>query len=68
MKILVATEKPFAPVAVEGIREVLQAAGMETVLLEKYTGRAQLLEAAADADAMIVRSDKVDAAVIEAAP
>lgn len=68
MKILVATEKPFAPVAVEGIREVLQAAGMETVLLEKYTDRAQLLEAAADADAMIVRSDKVDAAVIEAAP
>lgn len=68
MKILVATEKPFAPVAMEGIREVLQAAGMETVLLEKYTGRAQLLEAAADADAMIVRSDKVDAAVIEAAP
>ncbi len=68
MKILVATEKPFAKVAVDGIREVAQAAGHELVLLEKYTERAQLLEAVREADAMIVRSDKVDAEVLAAAP
>lgn len=67
-KILVATEKPFAPVAVKGIREVIEQAGCELVLLEKYTDRAQLLAAVADADALIVRSDKIDAEVIAAAP
>lgn len=67
-KILVATEKPFAPVAVKGIREVVEQAGCELVLLEKYTDRAQLLAAVADADALIVRSDKIDAEVIAAAP
>lgn len=68
MKILVATEKPFAPVAVAGIREVAQAAGHELVLLEKYTDRSALLDAVATADALIVRSDKVDAEVFAAAP
>lgn len=67
MKVLVATDKPFAPVAIEGIRKETEAAGNELVLLEKYTEKAQFLEAVADVDALIVRSDKVDAEVIEAA-
>lgn len=67
MKILVATEKPFAAAAVNGIKGIAQKAGHEVVLLEKYTERSQLLEAVADVDAMIVRSDKVTAGVIAAA-
>ena len=67
MKVLVATEKPFAPVAVEGIRKEIEGAGHELVLLEKYTDTAQLLDAVKDADAMIVRSDKVTPAVLDAA-
>ena len=67
MKVLVATEKPFASAAVEGIRNEVEAAGNELVLLEKYTDKAQLLEAVADADALIIRSDKVDAEVLDAA-
>lgn len=67
MKVLLATEKPFAAAAVSGIREIIEGAGHELVLLEKYTEKAQLLEAVADADAMIVRSDKVTAEVIDAA-
>ncbi len=67
MKILVATEKPFAAVAVEGIRKEIEGAGHELVLLEKYTEKAQLLDAVKDADAMIIRSDKVDAEVLDAA-
>ena len=51
MKILVATEKPFAAAAVNGIREIVEGAGHELALLEKYTEKAQLLEAVADADA-----------------
>ena len=67
MKVLVATEKPFAKVAVDGIREVVEGADYELALLEKYTDKAQLLEAVADADALIIRSDIVDAAVLDAA-
>ncbi|MBP5257434.1 MAG: 3-phosphoglycerate dehydrogenase [Prevotella sp.] len=67
MKILIATEKPFAAAAVEGIRKEAEAAGHELALLEKYTDKSQLLEAVADADAMIIRSDKVDAEVFDAA-
>lgn len=67
MKILVATEKPFAAVAVNGIREVIEAAGAELVLLEKYTEKAQLLAAVADVDGIIIRSDKVDTEVLDAA-
>ncbi len=67
MKILVATEKPFAKKAVEGIREIIERAGFELALLEKYTEKAQLLAAVADADALIVRSDKVTDEVITAA-
>lgn len=68
MKVLVATEKPFAKKAVDGIREIVEMAGYELALLEKYTDKAQLLEAVATADALIVRSDKVTAEVIAAAP
>ena len=67
MKILVATEKPFAAVAVEGIRKVAEEAGAELALLEKYTDKADLLKAVADADALIIRSDKVDNDVLDAA-
>lgn len=68
MKVLVATQKPFAPVAVEGIREIVEGAGYEFALLEKYSGEAELAAAVADADALIVRSDKVTASVLAAAP
>jgi len=67
MKVLVATEKPFAAVAVDGIRKVVEEAGYTLELLEKYTDKAQLLGAVADADALIIRSDKVDTAVLDAA-
>ena len=67
MKILVATEKPFAAAAVEGIKKVAQEEGHEIVLLEKYQEKHQLLDAVADVDAMIVRSDKVDKEVLDAA-
>ena len=67
MKVLVATEKPFAAVAVEGIKNEVEAAGHELVLLEKYTEKAQLLDAVKDVDALIIRSDKVDAEVLDAA-
>lgn len=67
MKVLLATEKPFAAAAVDGIRQIVEDAGHELVLLEKYTEKSQLLDAVADADAMIVRSDKVTAEVLEAA-
>lgn len=67
MKVLVATEKPFAAVAVEGIKNEVEAAGHELVLLEKYTDKTQLLEAVKDVDALIIRSDKVDAEVLDAA-
>ncbi|MBP5629032.1 MAG: 3-phosphoglycerate dehydrogenase [Bacteroidaceae bacterium] len=66
-KVLVATEKPFAPVAVKGIKEVVENAGYELALLEKYTEKKELLDAVADADALIIRSDKVDAEVLDAA-
>ncbi|EJW91566.1 D-3-phosphoglycerate dehydrogenase [gut metagenome] len=68
MKVLIATEKPFAPVAVKGIQDILTEAGYEVALLEKYTEKADVLQAVADANALIIRSDKVDAEVIEAAP
>lgn len=67
MKVLVATEKPFAGVAVDGISKVIEDAGYTLELLEKYTDKQQLLDAAATADAMIVRSDKVDAEILAAA-
>lgn len=67
MKILVATEKPFAVVAVDGIRKVIVDAGYELALLEKYTSKEELLKAVSTADGLIIRSDKVDHEVLEAA-
>lgn len=67
MKVLVATEKPFAKVAIDGIKQVLDEAGYEMALLEKYTDKKELLDAVVDADAIIIRSDIIDAEVIEAA-
>ena len=67
MKVLIATEKPFAAAAVNGIKEEIEGAGHELALLEKYTEKSQLLDAVKDADALIIRSDKVDAEVLEAA-
>ncbi|NLE32564.1 MAG: 3-phosphoglycerate dehydrogenase [Bacteroidales bacterium] len=67
MKVLIATDKPFAKVAVDGIRTVVEAAGFELALLEKYTEKKQLLEAVAQVDAVIIRSDIIDAEVLEAA-
>ncbi len=68
MKVLVATEKPFAAVAVNGIKEIVEGAGYEFALLEKYGSPAELAEAAKTADALIVRSDKVTAELLAAAP
>ena len=65
--VLVATEKPFAAPAVAGIKEIIEGAGFELALLEKYTEKAQLLAAVADVDAIIIRSDKIDAEVLDAA-
>lgn len=67
MNFLIATEKPFAPAAVGQIREIIENAGHETVLLEKYTDKNDLLNAVHTADAMIVRSDIVDKEVLDAA-
>lgn len=67
MKILVATEKPFASKAVEGIKAEIEGAGNQLILLEKYTEKAQLLEAVGNIDALIVRSDKVTPEVLDAA-
>ena len=67
MKVLVATDKPFAKIAVDGIRKEIEAAGYELALLEKYGEKAKLLEAVKDADAIIIRSDVIDAEVLDAA-
>ena len=67
MKILVATEKPFAKAAVEGIRKIVEGAGYQLALLEKYADKANLLAAVKDADGLIIRSDKVTAEVVGAA-
>ena len=67
MKVLVATEKPFSKVAVEGIKKIVEEAGYEFAALEKYTSADELLKAVADVDALIVRSDKVTRDVVNAA-
>lgn len=67
MKVLIATDKPFAAVAVDGIRKVIEGAEMKLALLEKYTEKAQLLDAVKDVDAIIIRSDIVDNEVFDAA-
>ena len=67
MEILVTTEKPFAKIAVDGIRKVAEEAGYTVTLLEKYGSKTELLDSVAKADALIVRSDKVDSEVFDAA-
>lgn len=67
-KVLIATEKPFASGAVTSIRKVFESAGYEVMMLENYTEKAQLLEAVGTAEAIIIRSDIIDAEVIAAAP
>ena len=67
MKVLIATEKPFASVALDGIKKEVENCGNQLLLLEKYTDKGQLIEAVADADALIVRSDKITPEVIDAA-
>ena len=67
MKVLVATDKPFAKVAVDGIRKIVENSGNELCLLEKYTTPEELYAAVADVDALIVRSDKVTKEVVAAA-
>lgn len=67
MKVLVATQKPFAKAAVDGIRAIVEKNGHTLALLEKYAEQSDLVAAATDADALIVRSDKVTAEVVEAA-
>jgi D-3-phosphoglycerate dehydrogenase len=66
-KVLIATEKPFAPAAIAQIRPVFEEAGFELALLEKYSDKSELIAAVADADALIVRSDKITEEVIAAA-
>jgi len=66
-KVLIATVKPFATAAVEQIKSVLDKAGYENVFFEKYASQDELVEAVADADALIVRSDKITPEVIKAA-
>lgn len=65
-KVLIATDKPFVKVAVDGIRNIIEKAGLELVLLEKYKEHTDLIKAVADVDAVIIRSDIMDRAVIEA--
>ncbi len=67
MKVLVATDKPFAQIAVDGIRKEIETASHELTLLEKYTSKTELLEAVKDANAIIIRSDIIDAEVLNAA-
>jgi D-3-phosphoglycerate dehydrogenase len=65
-KVLIATDKPFAPIAVKGISKVVEEAGFELVLLENYTSHDDFIRAIADVDAVIIRSDKANKAVIDA--
>ena len=67
MKVLIATQKPFSAAAVAGIREIVEGAGHEFAALEKYAGADELIAAVADVDALIIRSDKVTAEVLDAA-
>jgi D-3-phosphoglycerate dehydrogenase len=66
-KVLIATEKPFAPVAIKGINDILNEAGFEMQLLEKYSDKSQLIKAVENADAVIIRSDIIDKMVIDSA-
>ncbi len=66
-KVLIATEKPFAAEAASKIKAELEQAKYEYTFLENYTNVADFHAAVADADALIIRSDIVDEAVLAAA-
>jgi D-3-phosphoglycerate dehydrogenase len=66
-KVLIATEKPFSAEAVAEIKGIFQEAGYDVSVLAKYSDHTELVRAAADVDALIIRSDQVDREVIEAA-
>ena len=68
MKVLIATDKPFAKQAVEAIDRVIRNAGFTPTLLENYTNKQQLCQAVADVHAIIIRSDVIDDEVFAAAP
>ena len=68
MKVLLATQKPFAAAAVKGITDILEAAGHQVAKLEKYAEQADFVKAVGDAEALIIRSDKVTDEVMAAAP
>ena len=68
MKVLLATQKPFSAAAVAGIEDILTKAGHSLVKLEKYADQSELVAAVADVQALIIRSDKVTAEVLDAAP
>ncbi len=67
MKVLIATEKPFASAAVKGIKEIVEAGNGTVTLLEKYTKRSELIDALKAAEALIVRSDKIDKDILDTA-
>ena len=68
MKVLIATEKPFADNALKAIKAEIEQAGHQPVVLEKYTEQQSLLNAVKDVEALIVRSDKITVEVLDAAP
>lgn len=68
MNVLLATQKPFASAAVKGIKDILEAAGHNVSVFEKYAEQKDLVAAVAGAEALIIRSDKVTAEVLDAAP
>lgn len=67
MKVLLATQKPFSAAAVAAIRDIVESAGYVFEAFEKYAEQKDLVAAVADADALIIRSDKVTAEVLDAA-
>lgn len=68
MKVLLATSKPFALPAVQGIQHIVESAGHQFVKLEKYGAESELLDAVKDVNALIIRSDMIGRTVMEAAP
>lgn len=66
-KVLIATQKPFAPVAAKKIKKILKKAGYASIFLENYSSNQELIEAISDAEAIIIRSDRIDEKVIKSA-
>jgi len=66
-KILVATQKPFAAAAKKEIENIFKNDSYQLSFLEKYQDACALKDAVKDAQALIVRSDKVTADIVDAA-